>query len=816
MKRAIDHRGLFGCRASYRITGTWIYRGRDGAPVYRVVRRDCPGKQKKIHQERYDPRPPAISSPSKGCMQGVRYIPYRLDEWLGADAPVLIPEGERKVDALFDLGFLATCNAGGAGKFSRGFAPYFQDRHVILLPDNDDAGRNHVRDVAAILEPVASSVRIVELPGLPPKGDVIDWLRAGGTDEELRRLIESAPAVTAADHAEEEDEQPGDAEEEGEKKVKRSIATELVQIALAGTELFTTPGDQIAYAALEIDDHREVWPLRSRGFKTWLGRRLYQATNGKKTASAQAITDALVTIEGTAMFDGTVREVYLRVAHHNGRYYLDLADDRWRAVEIASGGWRVIDRPPVYFRRTRGTLPLPEPVPGGSLDLLRDLLNVGTEDDAKILIAWILAALRPAGPYPVLDLAGEQGSAKSTTARALRALIDPGEPMIRAAPKQERDLAISVSNGHALVLDNLSDVQPWLSDALCRFATGGGWACRQLYTDDDQILIDAMKPIMINGIEELALRPDLKDRTVAVVLPTIEEEDRVEEGEFWQHFEEARPAILGALLDIIAAGLANLTNVKLRRLPRMADFARWIAACEPALGWEPGSFAELYRANRTALGELAIEANETIRMIRDNTLCHDEHETVGSLLDKLRALCGDDRAKLKELPKTPRALGGLLRRYAPELRTAGLDVVFGKRTMSGWPVTIRERVPAQPSQPSYRHNSAEIPQKASGSAYDGWHDGSNSPAQPSCQPSRSKANESATHDGHDGDDGSASTRPEKKARSGPSTRPADAVTVVSRSRPLMPPATPPPVMANTGTIAVLINVIYIGRHARSR
>ena len=139
-------------------------------------------------------------------------------------------------------------------------SPYFQDRHVILLPDNDDAGRNHVRDVAAILEPVASSVRIVELPALPPKGDVIDWLRAGGTDEELRRLIESAPAVTAADHAEEEDEQPGDAEEEGEKKVKRSIATELVQIALAGTELFTTPGDHIAYAALEIDDHREVWP----------------------------------------------------------------------------------------------------------------------------------------------------------------------------------------------------------------------------------------------------------------------------------------------------------------------------------------------------------------------------------------------------------------------------------------------------------------------------------------------------------------------------------------------------------------------------
>ena len=293
----------------------------------------------------------------------------------------------------------------------------------------------------------------------------------------------------------------------------------------------------------------------------------------------------------------------------------------------------MIAHPPVYFRRTRGTLPLPEPLRGGSLDPLRDLLNVGTEDDLKILIAWTLAALRPAGPYPVLDLAGEQGTAKSTTARALRELIDPGEPMIRAAPKQERDLAIAVSAAHVLALDNISDVQPWLSDALCRFATGGGWACRLLYSDDDQILIDAMKPIMINGIEELALRPDLKDRTVAVVLPTIEEEHRIEEGDFWQRFEAARPGILGALLDVMAAGIANLPKVKLSRLPRMADFARWIAACEPALGWEPGSFAEIYSANRTALGELAIEADETVRLIRDNAICHDAHESVGSLLD---------------------------------------------------------------------------------------------------------------------------------------------------------------------------------------
>jgi hypothetical protein len=163
--------------------------------MYRVIRRDSEGKAKKIHQERYDPATSSYVS-GKGTMRGVRYVPYRLDEWLDEDGLILIAEGERKVDSLFDLGFLATCNCGGAGKFSKGFSIYFQDRHVVLLPDNDDAGRKHVREVAAILAPVASSIRILELPGLPARGDVVDWLRAGGTGEELRRLIECAALYT--------------------------------------------------------------------------------------------------------------------------------------------------------------------------------------------------------------------------------------------------------------------------------------------------------------------------------------------------------------------------------------------------------------------------------------------------------------------------------------------------------------------------------------------------------------------------------------------------------------------------------------------
>jgi hypothetical protein len=176
----------------YKVTGTWVYRDREGEPLYRVVRRDAEGKPKKIHQERYDAATKSYVS-GKGAMKDVRLVPYRLNEWHDRAALILIAEGERKVDALMDLGWQATSNPGGAGKFSKGFAPYFEGSCVVILPDNDSAGRDHAREVAAILEPVAASIRILELAGLPPKGDVIDWLKAGGTESELRALIDGAP-----------------------------------------------------------------------------------------------------------------------------------------------------------------------------------------------------------------------------------------------------------------------------------------------------------------------------------------------------------------------------------------------------------------------------------------------------------------------------------------------------------------------------------------------------------------------------------------------------------------------------------------------
>ena len=236
-------------------------------------------------------------------------------------------------------------------------------------------------------------------------------------------------------------------------------------------------------------------------------------------------------IEAKANYDATERIVHIRVGGLDGRLYLDLVDETWRAVEITTTGWRVIDDPPVRFRRAAGMRALPVPVRGGSVETLRSFLNVRSDADFVLVVAWALAALRNRGPYPVIALSGEQGSAKSSFSAILRALLDPNTAPLRALPREDRDLFIAASNGHVLAFDNVSGLPAWISDTLCRLATGGGFAVRQLYTDQDEVLFDATRPVILNGIEDIITRPDLADRAILMMLEPIPEERRRPEQE---------------------------------------------------------------------------------------------------------------------------------------------------------------------------------------------------------------------------------------------------------------------------------------------
>ena len=364
----------------------------------------------------------------------------------------------------------------------------------------------------------------------------------------------------------------------------RKQADILIDIA-ATAELFHT-SDGTSFADLCVEGHRETWPIRSKGFRRWLARRFYDETEG--AANSEASNSALNVIEAKAQFDAPERTVHIRVGGLDGRLYLDLCDATWRAVR-SMHGWRVIDSPPVRFRRAAGMRPIPAPVTGGSIATLRSFLNVQSNNDFVLVVAWALAALCDRGPYPVLVLSGEQGSAKSTFSTILRALLDPNAAPLRALPREDRDLFIAANNGHILAFDNVSGLSGWISDTLCRLATGGGFAVRQLYTDQDEVLFDAARPVILNGIEDIVTRPDLADRAIFLTLEPIPEERRRPEQELRAEFEAERPRILGALLDAIVKGLKELPVTRLEKLPRMADFALWATACETAL-WPAGTF----------------------------------------------------------------------------------------------------------------------------------------------------------------------------------------------------------------------------------
>ena len=181
-------------------------------------------------------------------------------------------------------------------------------------------------------------------------------------------------------------------------------------------ELFHTPSG-VAFADFITEGHRETWPIRSKRFRTWLRRCYYHATGS--APSAAAIRSALDLLEARAQFDGPERAVNTRVAEHAGRLYLDLADEHWRAVAIGPDGWRVLGCPPVRFRRAPGMLPLPVPERGGSIEALQSFLNLSNQNEFVLVVAWLLAALRSSGPYPLLAISGEQGSAKTVLSKLL-------------------------------------------------------------------------------------------------------------------------------------------------------------------------------------------------------------------------------------------------------------------------------------------------------------------------------------------------------------------------------------------------------------
>lgn len=364
----------------------------------------------------------------------------------------------------------------------------------------------------------------------------------------------------------------------------------------------------------------------------------------------------------------------IRVGGSSAAILLDLGQDPpAAAVEIRNGRWHVLGQLPTVFNRPRAMLELPTPL-GSSLQALRRFVPVASDEEFRLLASVLVSWLFPTGPYPILVLNGPQGSAKSTTSRIIRSLIDPNSAPVRTAPSSQSDLAVMVANSWVIAIDNISNLPPWLSDALCRLSTGGGWVTRKLYSDTEETVIDATRPILLNGIGQIASRSDLIDRSIILNLPPISDTNRKTEEELWELFLQERPMILGALLDAVAHAQKELPDLHLAKLPRMADFAKRASAAAERVGWSKEEFLNAYERMRVRGRESAIASSPIAELIEE--LLAERGAWEGTATDLLRDLESRRTSGRydRDWPQNPQQLGAELARIEPHLLSGGISV----------------------------------------------------------------------------------------------------------------------------------------------
>ena len=484
---------------------------------------------------------------------------------------------------------------------------------------------------------------------------------------------------------------------------KKSQSTVLVELS-ARLKLFHD-ADSACYVIIQKLTHREVWPVQSRAFKNWLSHE-YFVISGQGARGA-SVTDALATVEARAQHQSEQREVFQRVAWLGDKIVIDLADDAWRVVEIDADGWRILNRSPVMFTRRAGMAPLPAPVTGCLSDI-GQFINIHPADK-PLIIGWLLMAARGRGPYPILIFNGEQGTGKSVTTRALRSVIDPSTVPLRGLTRDVRDLLVTATNNHVIVSDNLSGLSAELSDVFCRLSTGGGFAERQLYSNRDEVLVNIQRPIILNGIDEVASRGDLMERSLIIHLPLIKETAREPESAFWKRFDTALPGILGGLCDALSCAIKNQHSVELARKPRMADFALWVTAAESALEWKPGTFMQAYSANQDAGVEVALEASpfgETLLKFMTSS-CKSWHGTATDLLNELERIAHDRAVRSQSWPKSGKGAASTLRRLSPLFRRMGITIDQQHREAgTGRRIVMIDSSGFPSSQPSHSHKQS--------------------------------------------------------------------------------------------------------------
>jgi len=386
-------------------------------------------------------------------------------------------------------------------------------------------------------------------------------------------------------------------ENRGRRRRRVSQATRLVQIAHRYcTEFFRNQYNE-AFAAIRNDDYLKVIAVDSRDFKDWLGFEYFRETGN--TPSTVSLYSALSVLRGEALHRGRRYILDVRVTGDENTIYYDLCSDDWRMVKITADGWEIIPHTMPIFRRFMHQQPQVTPRKDGDLRILLNYVPLKNESDEKLFLSSVATSVIPHIPHVIIIFSGVPGSRKTTVSKMIKRLVDPSALKVQSLPNDRRELAQQLAHHYLCAFDNISCLTEWQSDMLCRAATGEGFSKRKLYTDEDDVIFEYRRAIVLNGIGGFVQRLDLLDRCVVFELDSVDEAERKEERMVWSQFERDLPKIFGGLLNVISKAMKLLPDVRedlySKGLPRMADFCVWGEAIARALGYAEFEFYNAYR-----------------------------------------------------------------------------------------------------------------------------------------------------------------------------------------------------------------------------
>ena len=507
----------------------------------------------------------------------------------------------------------------------------------------------------------------------------------------------------------------------------------LIELGKQDTVFFHTP-DKTCYVAGKLETGGSaIYPLneKSRQFKMMLKYRYYNATG--KTPASEPLKAATGQLESLAMFEGETITLHNRVAWHGGNICYDLTNSNYEAIEITSQGWATMPHGHILFRRFGHQIPQAHPVSGGDVWRLYEFVNI-PESDQLLDMVHLISCLVPGIPHPIPITTGEHGSTKTTACKMKKALIDPSDlDVIALQPNEERMVQLMYHHWF-VIFDNVTYLQQWQSDMLCRACTGEGTVKRTLWTNEDDTIFKYKRCIGLNGINNAATKPDLLDRAIFLNHEPIPKDRRIEEKVLFERFNEVKLEILGGMFDVLSEALRIYPTIELKEKPRMADFTIWGCAIAEALGHTQEEFLTAYYANIGRINRTALEESPVglalLTFMEDKPTWDGTPSMLLMELDLIADGLYIDK-KSRSWVKRPESLGKRLKLVTPNLREEGIMVEMARsnkeRTIRIINIRFNKEIkPSQPSQPSRNGRSIAINDVNSNR---------HQPSQPSPQPS---------------------------------------------------------------------------------